>query len=257
MIPTKLYHGSHVGALERIKRMGIAPRAIAKGRNNWDHTVTSNRNAVYLTDAYPWHFAHASSRDGEAGLLLEIDRSHLSPFKLCPDEDFMEQTSRGVGPSPERPNFAPTDWDMKRRTIHYRKIAKYNWKLADVSLETMGTAGYYGVIPWSAVTRYVIVEWDKIPKVVWFEAVDSTVSVMAYRIFADRKRALTRWFFGEPVTPAEFLGHTWDEFDPPLDLQNEQVSTTVKFWKEREEIVKQALASREGLTIVVNEPARV
>jgi hypothetical protein len=30
----KLYHGSHAGALQNMQRIGIAPRAVSKGRNN-------------------------------------------------------------------------------------------------------------------------------------------------------------------------------------------------------------------------------
>jgi hypothetical protein len=29
----KLYHGSHAGALQNMQRIGIAPRAVSKGRN--------------------------------------------------------------------------------------------------------------------------------------------------------------------------------------------------------------------------------
>lgn len=228
----KLYHGSHANALSKIKVNGIQPRALSKGRNNWDHTVTSNRNAVYLTDAYPWHFAHAAARDKEHGLILEIDRDRLLPWQLCPDEDFMEQATRKI----EQPNFAPTDWSMKKRTLHYRKIAQYNASLADVSLEHMGTAAYYGTISWSAVTRYVLIDWNKLSPTLFMMAVDSMVSIMNYRVLQHRHRAFTRWFFEEDVAADDLIGLGPD--------------VTLPYMKERNEHFAKAIANREGLTVV-------
>jgi hypothetical protein len=119
-VTDKLYHGTSAALIPRLEREGLLPRTHSKNKGNWGHTVPSNPKAVYLTDAYAWHFAAASSKD--TGLILEIDKSKLKPWKLAPDEDFLEQVSRKIGP-PEHPHLAPTDWSMKKRTLFYRKTA--------------------------------------------------------------------------------------------------------------------------------------
>jgi hypothetical protein len=236
-----LYHGSHEQALPRIQRDGILPRAKSKGRNNWDHTVTSNRDAVYLTDAYAWHFASAACNKNERGLIFEINRDFLLPWLLCPDEDFLEQASRKVAPSPERPYMAPLNWSMKKRTLHYRKVAKFNPTLADKSLEHMGTAGYYGPVPWQAITRYVLIDWNKMDASMHMRAVDSMVSTMNYLILQDRHRALTRWFFGDPVTAEELNGFAG------VEIKDEEMGRLIG---KQADHTRAAIANRSGLTVV-------
>jgi hypothetical protein len=200
-----LYHGTSAKILDRLKREGIMPRAKSKGKGNWKHTVTSNKDAVYLTTAYPWHFAACAAKE-EPGLILEIDRDELLPWALCPDEDFMEQCSRKCEATEQNPNLAPTDWSMNKRTMFYRKIARFNPDLADVSLEHMGTCAYYGTIPWSAVTRYVTVDWTKLHMRMYMQAVDSMVSALNYKILQDRHKAFVRWFFDDAVMADEITG---------------------------------------------------
>lgn len=234
----KLYHGTAASLLPKIQKEGLLPRAMSKGKDNWKHTVTSNKDAVYLTNAYAFHFAsHAS--DDKQGLVLEIDRDKLLPWLLAPDEDFMEQCSRGVEPSPERPHFAPTNWDMKKRTRHYRKIARFNPNLADASLEAMGTAAYYGPIPWSTVTRYVLIDWKAIDVSMYMHACDTMVSAINFRILKERHFALTRWFFGDPVKVEDLTGITED-----------QVKEMGELWQKRQQHAAQVLQKQKGLTIV-------
>lgn len=210
----KLYHGTSAAILPKLKAQGIAPRAITKARDNWKHTVTSNKDAVYLTTSYPWHFASHASKGKESGLILEIDRTLLLPWKLCPDEDFLEQATRKIPPTPDRPHFAPIEWDMKKRTRHYRtKVAPFNPQDAAISLREMGTASYYGEIPWSAVTRYVIIDWPKTDLEIRVRCMDSQVSIENHRILQDRHKAFTKWFFNDPVTSAEVTGMPTNEGD--------------------------------------------
>ena len=236
-----LYHGTSAAFLDEIKQKGILPRRISKGRDNWKHTVSSNKDAVYLTTAYAWHFASHASND-KKGLILEIDRDLLPDyFRLCPDEDFLEQATRKqVGP-----NFAPLDWSMKKRTLYYRKNAISNPLMADKSLEHMGTAAYYGTIPWSAVTRYAVVDWQK-NKWAWFRASDSMVSMMNYRILQDRHKAFTRWFFNDPVTAHELSG----EGEYQYDKLDDDIRKFVEQQEERMKQLEAAMADRTGIEVV-------
>lgn len=232
-----LFHGTTAAVLDRIKREGIMPRAKAKAKQNWNGTVPSNKDAVYLTTAYPWHFAAVASEQKGIGLILEINRNYLMPWKLCPDEDFMEQGSRGCGPTKTAPNLAPVEWSMKKRTMHYRKIARFNAPLADESLGHMGTCAYYGTIPFLAVTRYVLIEWAKLHFEMRLRAVDSMVSIMNYRILKSRHEAFCRWFFNDPVKPEDMLGYTIIRDSPDS-------------FKRGLESITEIMAKRDGLTVI-------
>jgi hypothetical protein len=236
-----LFHGTTASCLDRIKREGILPRAKAKGKQNWKHTVPSNKDAVYLTTAYPWHFAAVASKEKGIGLILEIDRDLLLPWLLCPDEDFMEQASRGCGPTDKNPNLAPLGLDMKKRTMFYRKIAKFNALLVDESLKHMGTCAYYGGIPFSAVTRYVLIDWAKLPFEMKLRAVDSMVSIMNYRILKSRHEAFCRWFFNDTVTVEEMLGYELGDNLTPAIIEQQ---------KRYADKLAESMAQREGLTVI-------
>jgi len=237
-----LYHGTAAKHLDSIKKYGLLPRAMlnkikgTKSQGNWTHSVTSNRGAVYLTDAYAFHFAHCAGEDIEKdkGLLLELDRASLNPWLLCPDEDYIEQSTRGRTGK----GFADPKWDMIRRTKFYRKHAQANTQLTDYSLEGMGTAAYYGPIPWSAIKRYVIVDWSKMPHGMLWRAVDTQVSCINYRILQDRQRALMRWFFGDPVELEDFIG--FKLADNP-SIANDPV------WKKHHDAIAAELPQTEGL----------
>jgi len=248
-----LYHGTTVTVLPMLQRVGIAPRAVTKGKDNWKHTVTSNRNAVYLTTAYPWHFAAHASKD-QVGLILEIERAYLLPWLLCPDEDWMEQASREVGPNDKNPNLAPIDKSMKERTMYYRRIARHNPKLADKSLEMMGTCAYYGTIPWDAVTRYVTIDWRTIHPSMHLRAVDSMVSILNHQILSQRHQALTRWFFGDPVTPQELNGN--DDFIRQLQ-EEDPGHKNLQLMLKQNEATATIMQLRDGLNVVTLRTAAV
>ena len=236
-----LYHGTAAKNLDAIRANGIQPRGKLKSKGNWTHSVISNPKAVYLTDAYPGHFAFNSvdgyRKDADPGLILEVNRDLLSPFKLCPDEDSLEQGTRGV----EKEGYADPKWDMKKRTMFYRRIAEFNPKLVDVSLQHLGTCGYYDTIPWSAITRYVLIDWSKIAHGMFWRACDTQVSCMNYKILQDRHRALTRWFFGDPTTAEDFLGYTFADNPHMRDVPDEM---------KRVAAIEEEIKSRDGLTVV-------
>jgi hypothetical protein len=242
-----LYHGTAASKLERIKAQGILPRSISRATDNWKHTVTSNRSAVYLTSAYPWHFAACASKNDNRGLILEIKGDLLNPRYLCPDENFMEQASRNVGPSEEQPYLAEVGWSMKKRVRHYRNICRYNPHLTEMSLEGMGTCAYYGKIPWPAVTRYVVIEWSKLHPGMYIMAIDSTVAAINFKILRQRHEAYVRWFFGDPVEPSELIGLGGLERLPVGAQVNPELRAMLE---KQEDLMKAAMAQREGLHVV-------
>lgn len=190
----KLYHGTSVSVLPAMRSGGIKPRG--RRRGNWQHTVSSNAAAVYLTSAYPWHFAAHASRDDQPGLILEIDVSRLDPRLCCPDEDVLEQAQRGRDDVPG---------DLKERTLYYRRIARFNPQHFETSLRVMGTAAYYGVVPWTAVTRWAVLDFAHMNPSWCLRCVDSQVSVMSYRFLSHYHESFTRWIFGEEVLADELF----------------------------------------------------
>ena len=231
-----LYHGTDARFLPKIKANGLQPRSISKHKGNWSHSVPSNPKAVYLTDTYPFHFA-AASGGSKHGLILEIDRDLLLPWKLCPDEDAIEQTTR----KKQIKGGAPLDASMKERTMFYRGVAQFNPELADMSLKAMGTVGYYEIIPFSAVTRYVIIDWKKLDPTLSLMAMDTQVSVINFRVMADRHQALVRWFFHDPVLVEELMFAPMPEEEGPLG----------ELLKKQREHLSKAMSNREALEIVV------
>lgn len=236
----RLYHGTSAKLLDRIKEVGLQPRAVSRHKGNWNHTVPSNRKSVYLTDTYPFHFAAGGGRK-ELGLILEINRDLLIPWKLCPDEDALEQGTR----KQEIPGGPPLNASMKERTKAYRKLAPLNPQLAQASLETLGTVGYYGTIPFRFVTRYVIIDWTKMDMNMYLNCVDTSVSVLNFRILAERHKAMVRWLFGDPVTVEDLMGFWHGE---------QLTGQLAEMENRRREGFAQAMANRDALTVTVLKP---
>jgi len=194
----KLYHGTDGAKLASIMVDGLLPRKLLKTKGNFKHTVISNPSAIYLTDAYPFHFAGMFKK----GLMIELEKRDLDE-KLYPDEDALEQSTRDLTPE-KWPYAAPPHLKtMKKRTLYYRKICRELPQYTDASLKLLGTCGYYGVIPPKLFKRVILVDWEKIkPNLKWM-ALDTMVACLNYKILQERHRALVRWFFGDPVTVEE------------------------------------------------------
>src|SRR5262245_7314903 len=129
----KLYHGTAERHLHKILKDGIRPRGAQRG--NWKHSVESNPRCVYLTTAYPLHFAGAAvdpNAENDRLTVIEVDTSKLFIGDLLPDEDFLEQATRKSGP-------APIDKDMKYRTRWYRKRAHEYQQHWVTSIKYLGT----------------------------------------------------------------------------------------------------------------------
>lgn len=205
-----LYHGTSALALASMVRDGIRGRA-HHGITNWKATIESNEETVYLSDAYALFFAVNAERGNEGGAILEINTRGLDPRLFQPDEDFLEQASRGH-PVIGGPSWLSESKDMQRRTRWFRKHAKMI-PFARVSLECMGTVGYAGVIPWKAVKRVALLSHEQLmhASIIW----DPTISTLNYKFVGERHRRAMRSIFdpnemGDPQERAKLAQH--DEF---------------------------------------------
>lgn len=207
-----VYHGTSLARWKKIKGQGLLPRGL-HGKSNWTHSIESNEDTIYMSDAYAMNFAIASLNTGDLSndhaVLIEIDTSLLDKNNLVADEDALEQVSRGQ-------DGLPRYWDMIQRTRHYRGIVE---KCSDMglgfewSMGVMGTAGHIGKIPPSAFTRVAIINIKKQKEAV-YQFMDNQVSVPNYTYVGAKYRALTAMLFGD--TPTEKDSKTLLETYIPL-----------------------------------------
>lgn len=199
------YHGTSLERWKTIKKQGLTPRG-ENGKSNWTHSIESNPDTIYLTDAYAMNFALASINSGEPdkdhAVLIEIDTDRLNPDNLVPDEDALEQVSRKLGPGGDR---LPPHWSMVERTRYYRgMVREYAEKGLDFdwSMSELGTAGHVGAINCTAFTRVAIIDIKIQRKIVW-EYMNSQVSVYNYQFLGPQYRSYTRMLFGDAPRPED------------------------------------------------------
>jgi hypothetical protein len=191
----KLYHGT----TERVARLalleGLKPRALTGDAGHWKHTVDSNPDHVYLTSVYAVYFATCAWEKGDRLAILEVDTDLLDDGMMRPDEDFLEQVTRGRGPGPKRGG-------MKARTHWFRKRLDgfaHHW---EDSARGLGTCSHRGTIPASAITRAAAFKPDPC---IAQSALDPAICLINYQICRGKYVALTRWAIGDEVTVEEFL----------------------------------------------------
>lgn len=187
-----LYHGTREGAVPFILQKGLRPRRDQGAHSgNWGHSVKSNSQAVYLTDAYALHFGAAAMRPkDEAFAVLEIDLAQLRLSRMAPDEDYLEQSSR------KSPEFAASGKTMEERTRWFRSRAHrefaYCW---GDSLRALGTCAYYDPTPPQAIRRWARVELKSPIR----RASDPTITLMNYKLVGGYYRQLMRHVFGDEL----------------------------------------------------------
>lgn len=183
----KLYHGTSSTNLKSILTEGLKPRGRKKG--NWSHSIESNPKAVYLTIAYPFHFAHNVSKK-ENLVVFEVETDLLPPWLLAPDEDFLEQVTR------DKEEWSHVTGDFIARTRWFRKRALkefgHNWEL---SIKGMGTCCFYGKIAPTVIKRYAIVPYTSNIAL----KQDATITPLNYLIIGPYYRDLVRHTFGDPL----------------------------------------------------------
>jgi len=185
----RLYHGTGEAAARDILVNGLISREDAA--SNWE--VESRDDLVYLTDAYAPYFATQASGEGERYGLVEVE---VDPGDLLPDEDFLEQVTRGQDVCPLTGMVERTEW--------YRERLEGFAHHALDSLKGLGNAAHPGVLAVD-VTRVVLFDPKAAPVFAWM-AIDPSISVLNYRLMGDKYRGLTRALAGYSVTVDEVLG---------------------------------------------------
>lgn len=185
----KLYHGTSERLVPRILRRGLQPRGRRASR--WQHASAPDR--VYLTTAYAPYFAANACRGGERWAIIELDTDRLEPGHLLPDEDWLEQSSRGDPAMPA----ALQAMDMAGRTRWFRNRAADFAELWSASLDGLGTCAHRGTVMPTAFTRLALIDPRRSPAMA-LRALDPSISLLNYRLCGAAYRAITRWAF-EPV----------------------------------------------------------
>lgn len=231
----KLYHGTKAANVQRILREGIIPRG-KTGKTNWKITVESNPHAVYLTNAYAGYFASNAANGSPLLGILEIDTDLLNESSFLPDEDFLEQASRGRKWDNPEINRALNKKNMVERTRWFRDFARIfqqGWRL---SLDHMGTCCHEGQIPPLAITKAVIFDSRK-NQMISSDLLNPTISILNFKFCVGHYRALTRWLIGEEDVSAEDYLLLPVQFYTPENVRQ----------------VKRMLENRSGLKIIKNQ----
>jgi hypothetical protein len=177
---------------------GLKPRGDTGAEGNWEHTIGSCAEGVYLTCAYAPYFANqATSTDGLWGI-VEVDLDELDEDDLRPDEDFLEQATRGqlvpgLGgpPIPQGTMEERTEW-FRERLGNFA----HHW---EDSLNGLGSVMHMGPIPPEAVTRVSL--FNPLDNVLLSSmAIDPTITLMNYSMMSTKYKALTQWFIGRNVS---------------------------------------------------------
>lgn len=181
---------------------GLRPR-VSTGMSQWEHTAESHPDAVYLTSAYPLHFAANAKGKGSLAI-LELDTALLEPKLLVADEDALALAN---GKS------CPADWTLMQRLDYFReRMQDYP---ATESLRVLGTCAYLGTIPQAAIRRIVeITERDAVRLVIG--GFDPVIAPVNYTFMGEQYEQSVRWLFGDDELC---------EFNPRLTLPPMQITT--------------------------------
>lgn len=195
-----LYHGTAGLSLDQLLKQGLQPRGKRKG--NFQHTVLSRKDAVYLSHCYAPYFLFAARRRMECGLVVEIDSNKIF-HNLVPDEDALEQVGRG------HDNIAG---DFKKRTRWYRENLE-RWadcESWEKSVKALGNCAHLGPIPATAFTRIAVIPFKKNPRLRF--DFDASINLLNHRILGTNYHWRTRWLFGDSCEEA-----------PPNDLHSYKI----------------------------------
>jgi hypothetical protein len=180
-----LYHGTNTDNLDKILQDGLCPRGNNKG--NWEHTIRSRNDMVYLTNSYAVYFAMCSiPEDSKASpVVLEVE---VDTKSLYPDEDFLEQATRTNEMWQDYfMSMSIGQEDITARTEYFRdNISEFQDDYTN-SLKYLGNACYLGEIKPESIKRYSVLDDSK----VW-EHSDPTITLMNYKILGSKYRKLSK-----------------------------------------------------------------
>lgn len=205
----KLYHGTGEAVARKALVEGLRPRAVTGSKGNWEHTVPSDSGNVYLTTAYAGYFA-AMAQEGTLGVwgIVEVDTDLMDEYLLVPDEDYMEQSTRGQDLSQvaEMLGDESDAWkgSMEERTTWFGANSRLFGHLWQKSVLGLGNCAYAGTIPAEAITRVGLFKPSDNPAVTG--AMDPMIILINYQLMGDSYRAMSRWLVGDDIGLAEFYG---------------------------------------------------
>lgn len=182
-LPPFLYHGTRVAHQSDILEYALVPRG-QSGVSQWQHTAESRVDAVYLTDAYPLHFAVNAQADGDL-LIIEVDTSKLELSALISDEDALAHSLKEP---------ATRHMSLLEKTIYYREHS-HEYSAAH-SLALMGTCAHLGPVPAAAIRRIARIHIEDAPTLI-LGGFDPVVSPINYSIFGEEYRESVKWLFGD------------------------------------------------------------
>jgi hypothetical protein len=236
----RLFHGTTAAVADLALTNGLTPRGNGR-RSNWEHTIESNPDTVYLTDVYGAYFAfnaqHIAADHGTktTAAVIELRNSSTLRANLVPDEDFLEQATRG---NPDV--IKELGDDMLKRTRHYRAVAREHRDLWPRSLAGLGTVGHLGPIAEDQIIRVAYIDPVKLQWLTMF-ASDATITIMNHHFCGEKYLRLTEWIFGKDFTTREWLGAQMFDFLAVNDLE-----ALVR--------LEATLAIRDGIRIVQHTP---
>jgi len=233
----KLYHGTNGTTAKRALTEGLLPRSETGVPGNWDEHP-SQPGLVYLTAAYAPYFAMAATEVGESWGIVEVNTDLLQERDLLPDEDFLEQASRGQDLVSIWEDF-PQDLGMGARTAWFRERVQMFAHLWEVSLGRLGNCAHQGAIPPQAITRVSTFDPTTNP-LLGMAAGDPVIAMLNYQVCGAKYRAMCQWLMGEDVEAALLLGI------PGMDATMAQHGP----WKDAYEQWRGALGQRAGLHVI-------
>jgi hypothetical protein len=193
-----LYHGTSERHVERILKEGLRSRKYTKMRSNFDKHP-SHTEMVYLSNCYAPYFAANASKDGRWAIIeVNVDEENL-----LPDEDFMEQASRGT--------HRIQTLSLEERTAEFKEDLQAYAEHALDSLKHLGTVAHDGMIRDTEIERIALFDHSKNMYMAMM-ALDPTISLLNHKILGKHYENVTRWFF-ESVEPEDLHQMSWIMFD--------------------------------------------
>jgi hypothetical protein len=199
-----LYHGTFLKNLKPVLQNGILPRGTRNG--NYKGLYQSQSDKVYLSDAYALSFAMLTPAKALSNkfLMFEVDMDRLDREKFYPDEDYLAQRYTAGKGEPLAKSHALVS--------KHKEVLKQHW---EESLAELGNVAYQGVVPVSAITRYVVFRWKDHPEIAHL-ACRGKVYLDDYELHAATYRSIYAWLFGHRSdivvkTMSESDRHVWGE----------------------------------------------
>lgn len=195
VLPEFLFHGCRSSALASIRQDGLLPRSMT-GRDNWDHTASSHPEAVYLTTAYPLHFALSSDADGHP-CILRIRTDRLDSDDIVGDED-----SYALAGAAHRD--LPADLGTSERAAFWRD--RLDETRAEFSLQLIGNCAHLGSIPPEAIDQVLVIDAREAAMLVYAFA-DPVIAPANYRFLGKDYDAFSAWLFTDFPSWTSSLRH--------------------------------------------------